>query len=259
MNGRNISKAARLLSLVILLGQSWGCATPQETANLQQSINILFDRVQKLEERVQGGGNQEQRVADLYSRMEELQVRVGGLSGRIEEQQRQIDRMSAAGFSAPAPSLSPAPAPLASVAQAPAGVSTPEPKIVIQEERDPEKAMYNNTLQFYQQGKFEAARSEGQNFVAKYPKSELADNALFLVGEAYYSEKRYKEAIETYQQVLDRYPKGNKVPSALLKQAGSFQKLGDSTAARILYERLLEAHPGSPQAQLAQKELKQLQ
>jgi len=258
MDKGNISKIARLSSLMILAALGWGCATPQETANLQQSINILFDRVQKLEDRVQGTGSQEQRVADVYSRMEELQVKVGSLNGRIEEQQRQLDRMSAAGLSAPPPSYSPGPAPSAAADQAPAGASTPEPKIVIKEEQDPQKALYNNTLQLYQQGNFEAARKEAQSFLAKYPKSELADNALFLVGEAYYSEKRYKEAIETYQQVLDRYPKGNKVPSALLKQAGSFQQLGDATAARILYERLVESHPGSPQAQLAQKELKQL-
>lgn len=257
MDSRNIINTARLLSLMILISLCWGCATPQETANLQQSINILFDRVQKLEERVQGSGTQEQRLADLYSRLEELQVKVGSLSGRMEEQQREIDRMSAGGSSAPPTYYSPSTSPPTAVAQPPAAASTTEPRIVIQEQ-DPEKALYNSTLQSYQQGKFEEARSEAQSFLAKYPKSELADNALFLVGEAYYSEKRYKEAIESYQQLLDRYPKGNKVPSALLKQAGSFQKLGDSTAARILYERLVESYPGSPQAQLAQKELKQL-
>lgn len=258
MDSRNITKIVRLLALMILISLCWGCATPQETANLQQSINILFDRVQKLEDRSQGAGTQEQRMAELYSRLEELQVKVGSLNGRMEEQQRQLDRMSAGPPSAPPPSYSPGPAPSTAVVQPPAGASTQEPRIVIQEEKNPEKALYNNTLQLYQQGKFEAARNEAQGFLAKYPKSELADNALFLVGEAYYSEKRYKEAIESYQQLLDRYPKGNKVPSALLKQAGSFQKLGDATAARILYERLLESYPGSPQAQLAQKELKQL-
>jgi tol-pal system protein YbgF len=114
-------------------------------------------------------------------------------------------------------------------------------------------------MQLYKEGKYDASRKEAQNFVAKYPKSDLADNALFLVAEAYLAEKRYKEAIESYQQVQDRYPKGNKVASAMSQQAAAFQHLGDTTAARIIYERLIESYPGTPQAQIAEKELKKLQ
>lgn len=259
---------AHLFYLMLLLGCLWGCATPQETAALQQSINILFDRVQKLETKVQGLENQGQK-ADLFARMEELQIKIGSLNGRIEEQQRQLDRLaSAAAAPAAAPPASPAvsisPSPTAAPTspaepKAETAVASPTPKIEIQQEQDPEKTLYNTTLQLYKEGKYEAARKEAQNFVAKYPKSDLADNSLFLVGETYLAEKRYKEAIESYQQVMDRYPKGNKVASALSRQASAFQHLGDKTAAKILYERLIEDYPGTPQAQIAEKELKKLQ
>mgnify|MGYP005842273531 FL=1 len=272
----NVRKTtAHLCYLGLLVGCLWGCATPQETANLQQSINILFDRVQKLETRVQGVENQGQK-ADLVARMEELQIKVGSLNGRIEEQQRQLDRLATAAAATPPPAapassavtISPAPSTTppssaeptagtgAGAGAAPAG---PPPKIVIQEEQDLEKTLYNTTMQLYKEGKYDAARKEAQNFVAKYPKSDLADNALFLVGDAYFAEKRYKEAIESYQQVQDRYPKGNKVASAMSQQAAAFQHLGDATAARIIYERLIESYPGTPQAQIAEKELKKLQ
>jgi len=49
------------------------------------------------------------------------------------------------------------------------------------------------------------------------------------------------------------------VPQALLKQGTAFQQMGDATAARILYERLVEKYPNTPQAQAAQKKLNQLQ
>jgi len=257
MNGSKRKTMARLFYMLLLVGCFWGCATPQETANLQQSINILFDRVQKLESKVQGMENQGQK-ADLYARMEELQVKVGSLNGRLEEQQRQLDRLAAGGASAPAAYTSPSPTPAPTIVEPSGSATGPAPTIVIQEEKDPEKALYNSTMQLYKQGKYEPARKEAQNFLSKYPKSDLADNTLFMIGEAYYSEKRYKEAIESYQQVLDRYPKGNKVASALNKQAAAFQQLGDTTAARILYERLMENYPGTPQAQIAEKELKQL-
>lgn len=256
MESKYYVRVLKLGVLIVVATICWGCATPQETANLQQSINILFDRVQELENKVQSMESPEQK-ADLYARLDELQMKVGSLSGRIDEQQRQLNRLGASASSAPSYGSTPAP----SYSAPPATTTEPAaaaPKIVIQEEKNPEKAMYNNALQLYQQGKYLEARKEAKDFLEKYPKSDLADNALFLIGEAYYSEKSYKEAIESYQQLLDRYPKGNKVPSALLKQAGSFQKLGDSTAARILYERLLDSYPGTPQAQMAAKEVKQL-
>jgi TolA-binding protein len=50
----------------------------------------------------------------------------------------------------------------------------------------------------------------------------------------------------------------NKTPNAYLKQAAAFQQLGDKTAARILYQRLIEKYPQSPQAQIAKQKMKQL-
>jgi len=36
--------------------------------------------------------------------------------------------------------------------------------------------------------------------------------------------KQYEQAILAYQEVIKKYPKGNKVPSALLRQAFAFWK-----------------------------------
>jgi tol-pal system protein YbgF len=121
---------------------------------------------------------------------------------------------------------------------------------------DLEKAAYDKATQLFQQKQYAAARKEYQSFSAKYPKSELADNALFSAGECYLAEQKYQDAIEVFQQVVDRYPGGNRVPNALLKQGAAFEKLGDATAARILYERIAEKYPGTPQAQIAEKKLK---
>jgi tol-pal system protein YbgF len=120
-----------------------------------------------------------------------------------------------------------------------------------------DRAQYEKASQMFQQGQYGQARKEYQIFLDKYPKSDLADNALFSIGESYYNEKKYQDSIETYQQVRDRFPKGNKVPHAMLKQAAAFEKLGDTTAARILHEQLVEKYPGSPEAQIAEKKLKQ--
>ena len=279
------SKIRFLLVTLGVLGLLTGCASTSvhEMNALQQNISMLYERVQALERRVDGMDGQSQKRADLYSRLDELQLKLGALNGRIEEEDHKIEQLARVAASAPQspaapssstptittapPTAAPGPAPVTgptpvtSPPPPPVAKTTPapQPNIAIPEKDDPEKALFDKATQSFQQGQFDAARKDYQSFIAKYPKSQLADNALYSIGECYLSGKRYQDAVEVYQQVIERYPKGSKVPQALFKQGTAFQQMGDATAARILYERLVEKYPDSPQAQAAQKKLKQLQ
>jgi|GEM_PF-501702 len=287
-------RRVRNLFLWVLIGTFLsGCATTQETAGLQQSIGILNERIQTLDRRLEVVENQGKKNADLYARMDELQMRVGALNGRVDEMDHKVEQTGRAPVMAPpppgpgtlsgpsitlppaataAPAPVPAPAPathqpaappaqpqVASVPPPIKASAPPAPPVSVPEKENLEKNQYDKASQLFQQGQFEPARKEFQSFVSKYPKSELADDALFSLGECYLSEKKYQDAIEGYQQLLDRYPNGNRVPYALLRQGTAFQQLGDTTAARILYERLVDKYPNSPQAQAAEKKLKQMQ
>lgn len=261
-------KATGWFLAIVLVGMSWGCASTQETATLQQSISMLYERVNNLERRLQSSEGQGQRSADLYSKLEELQMRMGALNGRLEELQHRMEKsqLAPAGTGAEA-MVQPYPPPSASQ-QIPPLVSAPttsnrpapgtDPRVAAPERENPEKAQFDRAAQLMQQGQYDSARKEFQGFLSKYPKAEMADNAQFSIGECYFSERKYQEAIEAYQKVLDRYPGGNKIPHALLKQGSAFQQLGDMTAAHIIFERLVEKYPGTPQAQAAEKKLKQL-
>lgn len=283
MGTTGASRVIGLWAVLICMSLSGGCASTQETSTLQQSVSMLYDRVQALEKRVQGMDAQGSKSADLYSRMQEMQMRMGSLNGRIEELDHRIEQISRVSAASPPHSQAqmepqgsstvvslppgPGPSPSSSVSVAPSSPQTPPFKGVpgseppggrTAEAESPEKAHFDRASQLFQQGQYERARKEFQSFVSKYPKSPMADNALYSAGECYLSEKRYQDAIEVFQQVLDRYPKGDRVPHALLKQGTAFQQLGDNTAARILYERLVEKYPDSSQAQIAQKKLKQM-
>jgi tol-pal system protein YbgF len=269
-------KARRLLTAIVIIGCLPGCATNtvHEMNALQQNISMLYERVQALERRMEGSDGQSQKRADLYARMDELQLKVRALNGKIDETDHKIEQLARTPASAssalvvtpspatPTPSITTAP-PIAAPPPAPPSMAkptaAPQPNITIPEREDPEKAVFDKASQSFQQGQYDTARKEYQGFLSKYPKSQQADNALYSIGECYFAEKRYQDAVEVYQQVIERYPKGSKVPQALLKQGTAFQQMGDATAARILYERLVEKYPDSPQAQAAQKKLKQLQ
>ncbi len=273
---------------VLLSGLAAGCASTQETSTLQQSVVMLNERQNVIDRRLEGTEGSSRKSSELYARVEELQMRVGQLNGKIEELDHKIDMLQRAAAAAPPPVSAappgnvvmepspppvqqvrpqpqpqpPAPGPMASVpprvqsvppaAPAPVRESAPGP------EKSPDAIAFEKAAQLQQSGKFEAARKEFHGLATRNPKSEIADDALFNVGECYFSEKRYQDAIETYQQVIDKYPKGSKAPNALFRQGAAFQAIGDTTAARIIYERLVEKYPGTPQAQAAEKKIKQM-
>ena len=83
----------------------------------------------------------------------------------------------------------------------------------------------------------------------------MADNSQFWLGESYYAEKNYREAIAAYEKTIKDYPKSDKVSSALLKQGMAFLELGDKTAAKILLKKVIKNYPESNQARIAQRKL----
>jgi len=119
-----------------------------------------------------------------------------------------------------------------------------------------EDGIYQTAKQAFDQGDFELARERFQKLIETYPKSNMADNAQFWIGEIYYHEKWYEKAILEYQKVIENYPNGNKVQSSLLKQGFSFFNLGDKANARLIFTELIKKYPKSNEAKIAKKKLK---
>ena len=117
------------------------------------------------------------------------------------------------------------------------------------------EALYNKAFQLFRGGQFEAARTEFSNYLRRYPKTELADNSQFWLGECYYAEKKYREAIAAYEKTIKNYPKSDKVSSAMLKQGMAFLQLGDNTAGKILLKKVVKTYPDSNQAKIAKSKL----
>ncbi len=138
----------------------------------------------------------------------------------------------------------------------PALVKKQKKPIAYEKKPQTESDVYNATLGYYKSGSYEKAIDGFKEFLKLYPKSSLADNANFWVGECHRALENYEEAILAYQKVIDGYPKGNKVPSAMLKQAVSFEKINDKTTAKLLFRKVVKQFPKSKEAEIAAKKLK---
>jgi len=118
-----------------------------------------------------------------------------------------------------------------------------------------EKSVYELAYETFKEGKYDKARIRFQRFLNQYPKTAYSDDAMFWIGECYYLEKKYKEAIREYGKLIKNYPKGNKVPSALLMQGLSFLRLNDTPSAKLLLQRVITNYPNTNEARIAKEQL----
>jgi tol-pal system protein YbgF len=114
---------------------------------------------------------------------------------------------------------------------------------------------YRAGLTQYQRGDAQKAVQTLRSAVNKNPKAEFVPYAQYWIGEAYYGQGKYNEAILAYNEVLVGFPKSDRVPAALLRQASAFAELGDKIDARLILQKLVSEHPTSPEAARAKKQL----
>ena len=184
-------------------------------------------------------------VTDLNDRISRLETKVNRINAYLG---LEIDAQQGGQDLKKTPMVAQPPVPQAEVAK--------KPVPVIQPEVSPEKRLYDLTLKLYREEKYEEAIAGFKNFIKKFRKSELADNAQYWVGESYMALKQYEQAILAFQSVMKKYPKGNKVPNALLRQALAFYEIKDKTSARLLLKKLIKKYPKSSEAKIAKAKLR---
>jgi tol-pal system protein YbgF len=92
-----------------------------------------------------------------------------------------------------------------------------------------------------------------EEFVKTRPQSELVPNAYYWIGEAYYSEKSFENAIVQFQDVIEKYPSHSKASASLYKQALAFESMGEGKKAAALLKKLIEVYPASDEAKKAKE------
>lgn len=114
---------------------------------------------------------------------------------------------------------------------------------------------YRTGLSQVQRGESQKAVQTLRGYVNRNPKSDVVPYAQFWIGEAYYGQGKFNEAILAYNEVLVGSPKSDRVPAALLRQASAFAELGDKIDARLILQKLVSEHPNSPEAARAKRQL----
>jgi len=121
---------------------------------------------------------------------------------------------------------------------------------------DPFK-LYNKASALLLERNISKARTLFSDFVKKYPDHELADNALYWLGECSYTKGDYEKAVEIFKALVLTYPKGPKVPDAPLKTGYAYMSMDDVSQANHYFKQVITRYPFSPAADKAQQKLSQ--
>ncbi len=91
--------------------------------------------------------------------------------------------------------------------------------------------------------------------MANDPSPALRPRAQWLIGETYFMQQRYGDAIDAYRRVDALDGAGQWAPAALLQAGKAFEKLGRSRDAAVCYTALLTRFSDWPHASIAQSRL----
>ena len=217
-----------------------------QTATLVKSNAQVVAKVDQMEDRVQ----------NVTGSLEQTNYRIDKLAEQMTQAQHDIEDLRA-GVQRSAPPAAAGPA----GAAAPGAPVAPMAEVNVtppQGSGESPLATYQAAYRDYQRGNYDLAIQGFRDFADHNAQSDLAANALYWIGESYFSQKKYAEAVQQFDSVVTKYPQSVKVPGALLKKGYAYQALGEKAQAIVQLQYVVHEYPKSPEAALAKQKLKQL-
>ena len=252
-----------------------GTATQQDVFQLRSDLTALQREAQRgktdadalagrLDRRLrEQAAESERQTAGLSRRLEGLASTITALTGRMDEISGRLDALTRQVKSAP-PARS---APSASAALPPQGAppAPGRPTTGPLQPRDIYQAAYID----FSKGSYVLAVAGFREFLRRFPDHELADDAQYWIGEAYFSLARgygnagqsdkatqsLEQAVQEFKKVVANYPRGEKTPTALYKEALALIELKQPDLAQSRLQYLIDNFPQAAETPLARERL----
>ncbi|MBU1880857.1 tetratricopeptide repeat protein, partial [bacterium] len=218
-----------LLAGMLFFGMLFGgCASRNEILRFQENteyirttLDTLGLNVQNLRIQMEGLQIQQERLAEQMVTQSDLRQYKAYMSSRLDDNEVQAQMISAQ---------------INDLSQRLTGVVqqmdelryAPKPKPVRYDSTEVEtlavsmtsvelKELYDQAFADMSRGNYDLAKMGFEEYLRLYSDTELADNALYWIGEVEYVQHDYQGALATFQRVIEEYPKGNKLAAALFK------------------------------------------
>lgn len=239
-------------------------AFQEKLQNLASELQVVRTQIDSLQSWLK---NYEQEQAAQQQRLKDIPVQYQIVSDRLEQMSSRLDKLAedlmALRMATPIPPATeakstpptggetqkPTRTEAPPLQQAPPNVSPPGPS---------PQELYNSAYNDYLKGNFDLAIEGFKLYREQFSESPLADNALYWVGECYFSQKKFTEAIAAFNDVILYYPKGDRVAAAYLKKGLSYIEMDQKEEALAVFKLLVSKFPLEEEARIAQQKIKEL-
>lgn len=118
--------------------------------------------------------------------------------------------------------------------------------------------IYNMARSDYLKGNFELAIEGFSIYAEHFPESPLVDNARYWIGECYFSQKKFEEAVSQFNELILIYPQSDKIAAGYLKKGISLAEIGKKDEALATFRILISKYPLEEETKIAQQKIKEL-
>ncbi len=108
------------------------------------------------------------------------------------------------------------------------------------------KDQYDYAFDFLKRNDYARGEAALRQFLEKNPKDQLAGNAQYWLGEAFYVRANYQEAAVEFMKGYQTYPKNAKGPDNLLKLGMALEKLNQTDGACKAFGLIAKEYPTAP-------------
>jgi len=210
---------------------------------------------------------QQQLLARLLERVEQMDTELRALRGRVEETEHATARLTErvekglgdldfrmqqlegtapaqtpgqtpGATPAPGTGTAPAPGELGTLPRPPASTTRPP----AQAAADPDQ-VFEAALARFRANDFAAATTQFQAFLERYPRHPRAAEAIYRLGEAQLARRQYRQAVLTFDDSATRFARGPRVQESILMRGVALSRLGERGAACQSYAELARRFP----------------
>ncbi len=113
---------------------------------------------------------------------------------------------------------------------------------------DSDYAFFQSAISIGYMGQASKKIQKLEQFISKYPKSKLRDDAMYELGNSYVKASQTSKAMQIYDRLYSEYKMSSYVPRALLRQGLVYYNSSENEKALIKFKKVAGDYPETPEA-----------
>ena len=120
------------------------------------------------------------------------------------------------------------------------------------------KESFESSFELLRKGDYVSAEIALREYIKDFPMGSYTDDAKYWLAESLFSQDKFSEALDIFNEIIVEYPGSEKMMESILKSGFSYQEWGQLPSAAAIFMRVIRDYPNSSASSLAEERLKKI-